>query len=50
MYRHECIVIYVIVMHASVYVLLRMQCGSYGYACMVGEACIVRPLYEIRLS
>jgi len=48
---HECMsIVYAFVMHVSVYSLLCMHCHGYGYACMVGQTCIVRSLYAIRSS
>ena len=40
-------VVYAFVMHVSVYMLLCRHCRGYGYACMVGQACIVRSLYAL---
>ena len=38
---HQCMsVVYVFVMHVSVYMLLCMHCHGYGYAC-IGHACIM---------
>lgn len=37
-------------MHVGVYMLLCMHCHDYGYACMVGQTCVVRSLYAIRSS
>ena len=49
--HHECItVVYVFVMHVSVYILLCMHCHGYGYECMVGKICIVSSMYVIRSS
>jgi len=50
MFHHECMVVYAFVMHVSIYMLLCMHFHDYGYACMVGQTCIVRSLYVIRSS
>lgn len=50
-FSHECMLdVYAFVMHVSVCMLLCMHYHGYGYACMVGQTCIVRSLYAIRSS
>jgi len=45
---HECVsVVYAFVMHVNVYILLCMHYSGYGYACIVGQKCIVRSSYVI---
>lgn len=50
MCHHECIVVYEFFIHVSVYMLLCKHFHGYGYACIVGQTCIVRSLYVIRSS
>jgi len=48
---HEfMLVLYAFVMHVSVYMLLCMHCHGYSYACIVGQTCIVRPLYVVGVA
>lgn len=45
---HECIlVVYAFVMHVNVYTLLCMHCHGYGYACTVGQICVMRSLHIV---